>query len=252
MSRPPEVVYGVHPVLEALRASARRVERVFVARERRSGLGQLLRLAREAGVPVSHLDREALARKVGPRGVHQGVAAAVAPFDYADAEALCRLAAESPTGTLVLVDRVVDPRNLGAIVRTAAGAGACGVLVGTGGAAGLTAAAVKTSAGAAERLPVAREPKAPRRIEALHGAGFRSIALDPAGETAWDRADLSGRLLFVAGAEGSGLRPGIRDVCRQRVRIPLAGGIESLNVAVALGVLMFEAVRRRRAGNAGP
>jgi 23S rRNA (guanosine2251-2'-O)-methyltransferase len=246
MSRP-DVVYGIHPVLEALRASARRVERVFVARERRAGLGQLLRLAREAGVPISHLDRETLARKVGARAVHQGVAAAVAPFDYADAEALCRSATGSPQATLVLVDRVVDPRNLGSIVRTAAGGGASGLLVATGGAAGLTPAAMKTAAGAAERLPVAREARPRQRIEALHQGGFRSVVLDPRGEIPWDRAELKGRLLIVAGGEGRGVRPGIAAACHQRVRIPLAAGVESLNVAVAVGVLLFEACRQRRA-----
>jgi 23S rRNA (guanosine2251-2'-O)-methyltransferase len=242
-----EVLYGVHPVLEALTTRLRSVERLFVAREGTAGpVGRLLRQARQAGIPVSHVPREVLARRLGRRAVHQGVAASVSPVPYADPEALCASAASAPQATLLLLDRVTDPRNLGAILRTAAGAGVHGALLGEG-SVGLTAAAVKTSAGVATRLPVAREPKPGPRLEALHGAGFRSVALDPRGPTAWDALDLTGKLVLVVGGEGPGLRPGLATRALHRVAIPLAGQVESLNVSVSVGILLFEAVRQRRA-----
>ena len=117
-----QLVYGVRPVIELLERRPREVERVFVARERRAGVGPLLRLAREAGVPISHLTRGALARQAGAGAVHQGIAASVSPVAYADPTEVSALALARPDGLLVLVDGVVDPRNLGAIIRTCAGA----------------------------------------------------------------------------------------------------------------------------------
>jgi 23S rRNA (guanosine2251-2'-O)-methyltransferase len=242
-----EVLYGVHPVLEALTARVRSVERLFVAREGTGGpVGRLLREARRAGIPVSHVPRQVLGRRLGRAALHQGIAALVAPVPYADPEALCAAATARPQGTLLLLDRVTDPRNLGAILRTAAAAGADGALLGEG-SVGLTAAAVKTSAGVAARLPVAREPRPGARLTALAGAGFRSVALDPRGASPWDGVDLTGRLVLVVGGEGPGLRPGLATRAAHRVAIPLAAGVESLNVSVAVGVLLFEAVRQRRA-----
>lgn len=244
---PEELLYGVHPVLEALTTRLRSVERIFVAREGTGGpAGRLLRLARQAGIPVSHVPREVLARRLGRKAVHQGIAAAVAPLPYADPDAVCAAAAAAVDGTLLLLDRVTDPRNLGAILRTAAAAGVSGVLLGEG-SVGLTPAALKTSAGAAGRLPVAREPKPGTRLEALRRNGFRSLALDPRGALPWDRADLTGRLVLVVGGEGPGVRPGLATRAEHRVAIPLAPGVESLNVSVSVGVILFEAVRRRRA-----
>jgi 23S rRNA (guanosine2251-2'-O)-methyltransferase len=242
-----EVVYGVHPVEEAMATRLRSVERLYVAREGTAGrVGRLLRQARQAGVPISHVPRQVLARRLGRHAVHQGIAAAVTPVPYADPDALCAAAAAQPHGTLLLLDRVTDPRNLGAILRTAAAAGAAGVLLGEG-SVGLTPAAVKTSAGVAGRLPVAREPRPGPRLTALAAEGFRGVALDPKGATSWDRIDLTGRLLLVVGGEGPGLRPGLATRAEHRVSIPLAAGVESLNVSVSVGVVLFEAVRQRRA-----
>ena len=252
MRRPPgdgdgrEVLYGVHPVLEALESGKRRVERVLVAREGGgAGLGRLLRRARETGVPVTHVPRGLLARKAGRGAVHQGVLAVVSAVAYADPEEICRRAA-AQGGVLVVLERVSDPRNLGAVLRTAAAAGAAGVLLGGGESVGLTPVVAKASAGAVERIPVAREVHIGRRIRALKEAGFRVVALDPAGDVPWDGADLTGRLVVVAGGEGPGLRPILRQAADTRVSIPLEAGIESMNVSVAVGVVLFEAVRQRR------
>jgi len=241
-----EFVYGVRPVQELVERRLRDVERIFVAREKRSGLGRILRVAREGGIPVTHLPRQLLARKVGTRTAHQGIAAQVASFPYADPERLCRAAGDKADGLLLLLDRVVDPGNLGAILRSAAAAGADGVLLGVEGTAGLSPAVAKASAGAVERIPVAREPKPARRIEQLRGRGFSALALDPRGDLPWDRADLTGRTLLVVGGEERGPAPGVIRACGARVAIPLAAGVESLNVAQAASVLLFELVRQRR------
>lgn len=257
MSRPadeerrPEFVYGVRPVQELVENRLRDVERIFVAREKRSGFGRILRVAREAGLPVTHLPRLLLSRKVGAGAAHQGIAAQVAAFPYADPERLCRAARDKPDGLLLLLDRVVDPGNLGAILRSAAAAGADGVLLGSEGTVGLSPAVAKASAGAVERIPVARESRPARRIERLREQGFSALALDPRGDLPWDRSDLSGRTVLVVGGEARGLAPGVIRACDGRVAIPLAGGVESLNVAAATSVLLFELVRQRRSGADG-
>jgi 23S rRNA (guanosine2251-2'-O)-methyltransferase len=188
-----------------------------------------------------------LARKAGPRAVHQGVAALVSAVPYADLESICRAAAAREDGILVILDRIEDPHNLGAVLRAAAAAGADGVLIGAVGAVGLTPAVAKVSAGALDRIPVSREPRLRRRLSALKGSGFRVVALDPRGETPWDRADLTGRIAVLAGGEGAGLRRALAQEADLRVSIPLGRGVESLNVSVSVAVLLFEAVRQRRA-----
>ena len=240
-----EMIFGVHPVLEALESGRRDVERVLVVREQAGhGIGRVLRAAREAGVPVTHLPREVLVRKAGARAVHQGVAAVVSPVAYADPDEICRHAAGSGE-TVLVVDGVEDPGNLGALVRSAAAAGVAGVLLGTEETAGITPVAAKASAGAVERVPIAREGHLRRRLLWLKERGFRVVALDARGATPWDRADLEGSLAIVVGGEGTGIRRGILQVADDRVAIPLARGVESLNVSVAAAVLLFEAVRRR-------
>ena len=247
----PELLYGVHPVLEALTHRRRSVERLLVARERQSGgVGRLLKLAREAGVAVSHVPRNVLERQLG-RGVrHQGVVAVVAELPYADPDEILAHAAGLARAVVVALDGVQDPHNLGSIVRSASAAGAAGLLIGSG--VGLTGAAVKVAAGAAESLPVARDPKLSRRLVEVRQAGFRCVALDSRDGEPWDGVDLTGRIILVAGAEGKGLRPGILDACQTRIQVPLAPGIDSLNVGVAMGVVLFEAVRQQRVRDRSP
>ena len=161
-------LYGVHPVLEALETRGRTVDRVLVARERGGAkLGRLLRVARESGVPVSHVPRRVLDRAVGAGTSHQGVVAVASAVPYADAERLCRDAEGRKDGLLVALDGIQDPRNLGAVIRTAAGAGAHGILLGTQGTVGLTGAVAKTSAGAIGKIEIAREGKLARRLREM-------------------------------------------------------------------------------------
>jgi 23S rRNA (guanosine2251-2'-O)-methyltransferase len=242
----PEVVFGLHPVVEMLEAGSRTIDRVLVSRE--SGghnLGRLLRAARAAGVPVTHLPKEVLARKTGSRAVHQGVAALVAPIAYADAEELCTAAGLEADGLLLVLDGIEDPRNLGAVIRTAAAAGAHGILLGTEETVGITPAVAKTAAGAVERIPIAREPRLGRRLESLKSHRFRVVALDPRSDRRWDAEAYRGRVVVVAGGEARGLRRGLLEVADARVALPLARGVESLNVSVAVGAVLYEVVRQR-------
>ncbi len=241
-----EVLYGLHPVTEALEAGRRTIDRVLVTRE--SGghaLGRLLRAARAAGVPVTHLPKDALQRRVGSRAVHQGVAALVAPVSYADPESVQAAALRDKAGLLVVLDGIEDPRNLGAVIRTAAAAGAHGVLLGVEDTVGITPAVAKTAAGALERIPVGREAKLGRRLERLKTAGFRVVALDARADRRWDTEDFRGRTVILAGGEGHGLRRSLMQAADARVALPLAAGTESLNVSVAVGAVLYEVVRQR-------
>jgi 23S rRNA (guanosine2251-2'-O)-methyltransferase len=246
------MVFGVQPVQELISRRPRDVERLFVARQPRGGAGLSIRMARRFGIPITHLTAERLGAKLGGRVRHQGIAAQVAPVAYADAEAVCSEAARRPDGLLVLVDRVTDPGNLGAILRACAGAGVDGVLLSQEGTVGLTPHVVKASAGTVERVPVARVPRPARRVEDLRSLGFQALALGAGHDTAWDEVDLRGRVLIVAGGEERGPRPGVVQVCNMKVAIPLANAVDSLNVAVATGVILFEARRQRRGISAGP
>jgi len=241
-----ETLFGLHPVLEAIEAGRRTVDRVIVAREGGGkNLGRLLRAARAAGVPVTYLPREVLAKKIGARAAHQGVAALVTPIPYADPDEICRAAASRPAGLLLVLDGIEDPRNLGAIVRTAAAVGVDGILLGTEDTVGITPAVAKTAAGALERVPIAREGRLARRLSALKSLGFRAVALDPRGPARWIAPDYAKPTVLIAGGEGRGLRRGLLDAADHRVALPLAAGTESLNVSVAVGVVLYEAVRQR-------
>lgn len=239
------MLYGLHPVLDAVEGGRRTIDRILVAREHGGrNLGRLLRAARGAGIPVTYLPKPVLAQKAGREASHQGVAAFVAPVAYAAPGDLVAAAVKGRR-LLVALDGIEDPRNLGAIVRTAAAAGADGILLGVDATVGLTATVAKAAAGALDRLPVAREPKMGTRLVELKARGFRVAALDPRGTTAWTAAAFRGPLVIVAGGEGKGLRRGLLDAADERVALPLSAGVESLNVSVAVGVVLYEVLRQR-------
>jgi 23S rRNA (guanosine2251-2'-O)-methyltransferase len=248
----PHLVFGVQPVHELISSRPEDVERVFVARQPRGAAGHALRMARRHGIPVTNLTPERLSAKIGGRARHQGIAAQVAHVPYAELEAVCDSVAGKDDGLLVLVDRVTDSGNLGAILRSCAAAGVDGVLLSRDATAGLTAHVAKASAGAVERVAVARAAHPGRTLERLRKGGFRVLALDARGDTAWDEVDLRGPTVIVAGGEERGPRPGVLEQCDIKVAIPLQRGIESLNVAVATGVLLFEARRQRRGVSPSP
>lgn len=243
------LVYGVHPVMEALEADPPKVDRIFVGRESGARTGRLCRLARERGVPVSHVDRDTLRRRAGAGAVHQGVAAVLSAAPYARvADVLAAARAAGDRAILVAVEGVDDPRNLGAILRSAAAAGAAGALLASERTVGLTPAAVKTSAGAALRLAVARDPHLPETLRGLASGGWAAAALVAHGGVPPEHLPGGCPTVLVAGGEARGPRAGVLAACPFQVTIPMEGGAESLNVAVALGVVLFEILRRRRGG----
>ena len=231
-----EQVYGRRPVREALRGRREVLE--LWATERAVRSEGWLRATKQPRVQVK-LERD-VSEAAGTRD-HQGVLAWCEPYRYADAYELA--ASERPL--LACLDQVSDPRNLGAVCRSAEGAGATGVIVPAHGSARVTAAVCRSSAGAVEHLPVAVVTNLARYLaEIKRGDLWIAAAAGQSGRPMWE-ADLSGGLAFVFGAEGKGLRPLVRRTCDLAVSIPQLGRVESLNVSVAAAVLLYEARRQR-------
>lgn len=231
----PEVIYGIRPVVEALRSGRRKVFEILDA----VGDGEVAKTARTHGVTVKRVSRQQV-EDLARGGVHQGVVARVEPYPYSGLEEI--LAAPDP---LVLVlDGVTDPRNLGAVLRVADGAGASGVIVPKDRSVGVTAAAVKASAGASEHVRVARETNLRRAIDRMKEAGLWVYAAEVGG-TSHTQLDLSGPVALVLGSEGRGVRRLVREGCDGTVSVPMLGAVESLNVSVAAAVLLYEARRQR-------
>jgi 23S rRNA (guanosine2251-2'-O)-methyltransferase len=225
-----ELVYGRRAVREALRGRREVLELLATERAARDGWERKPKVVAE----------RVLTELAGTRD-HQGVVARVEPFRYADA---FELAAGEPL--LVALDQVTDPRNLGAVIRSADGAGATGVVLPAHNSARVTPAVARSSAGAIEHLPVAVVPNLSRFLKEIKGPKLWVWAAD-AGGTPMGEADLAGGLALVFGAEGKGIRPLVRKTCDGAVSIPLAGQVESLNVSVAAAVLLYEARRQRGA-----
>ena len=230
-----EQVYGRRPVREALRGRREVLE--LWATERALAAEPWL----HDGLRVQVKPDREIVEAAGTRD-HQGVLAWCEPYRYADAHEL----AASDLPLLACLDQVTDPRNLGAVIRSAEGAGATGVVVPAHGSARVTAAVCRASAGAVEHLPVAVVPNLARYLKEIKRADlWIYAAAAEAGDDLW-AADLSGGLALVFGAEGKGVRPLVRRACDSIVSIPLAGQVESLNVSVAAALLLYEARRRRR------
>jgi 23S rRNA (guanosine2251-2'-O)-methyltransferase len=242
-----EVLYGVHPVEEALRAGRRRFDQVLVARERRDErLESLVAACREAGVPVRQEPREQLTQ-LAQTAAHQGVVAMVRPHEFLDIEDLFEPLDNGGKARLLLaIDGVEDPQNLGALLRVADGAGVDGVVLTERRSAPLSAVAAKASAGAAEHLRIARVVNLVRALEDLKRQNLWVIGLDERGTTDYDQFDLTGDCVLVLGREGAGLHDLVRHTCDHLLRIPMAGGVSSLNVSAAGAVVLYEASRQRR------
>lgn len=242
-----EVLYGLHPVEEALKAGRRRFDHVLVARERHDDrLARLVSDCREAGVRVRQEAREQLTQLAGT-ATHQGVVAVVRQQEFLAIEDLFEGPSQSQTARLVLaLDGVEDPQNLGALLRVADGAGVDGVVLTERRSAPLSPVAVKASAGAAEHLRIARVVNLVRALEDLKRQNLWIIGLDERGETDYDQFDLTGNCALVLGREGAGLHDLVRRTCDHLLRIPMAGGVSSLNVSAAGAVVLYEASRQRR------
>jgi 23S rRNA (guanosine2251-2'-O)-methyltransferase len=241
-----EAVYGRQPVREALRGP-RQVFELLVSERALAGEPWL-----QQAEPLPRVTEDRLLEEAAGSRDHQGVVALCEPYRYADAYDFARggrtaggLPGERPL--IVCLDQVTDPHNLGAVVRSAEGAGATGVVVPKDGAVHVTAAVCKASAGAVEHLPVAVVTNLARYLEEIKGPDLWVWAADAdKGGAPW-QADLAGGAALVLGAEGKGLRPLVRRTCDGAVAIPLSGKLDSLNVSVAAGILLFEARRQRSA-----
>lgn len=236
------IIYGINPVLEALRAG--RVKELRVGERGGGRLAEVLALAREHGVPVRRAPIEALERD-SQRGVHQGVVADVEEAQRYSIDDLVRGAAGTPL--LVVLDGIEDPHNLGAILRTADAAGVDGVVRQTRRSAALDGAAAKASAGAVAHVRIAEVVNIARALDELKEAGVWTVGLAAEADTSYDAIDFTVPSAIVLGGEGSGLRRLVRERCDFLAAIPLRGHVNSLNVSVAAGVTLFEAVRQRNA-----
>jgi 23S rRNA (guanosine2251-2'-O)-methyltransferase len=237
--------YGINPLVEGLLVRPSVFEKILIARGRsRAGLQKILSLAEKNSIPVEFVDREKM-DSLAQHGVHQGFLGLCRERDYATVEEVMANRRENNNGDLVvLLDGVVDPRNLGAIIRTAYCLGANGVIIPENRAAPVTALASKASAGASELLPVARVVNIVRTIEYLKKKGFWIYGADAEQGSALDSLDYEGNIAVVAGSEGHGIRPLVRKNCDFLVSIPMKGRIASLNVSVATGVILFEILRK--------
>lgn len=236
------IIYGINPVLEALRSGA--VRRLRVANRSDRRIEEALSIARQRGVAIERVDTLALDR-AARGGVHQGVVAELeAPKDYSVQELVTAAAPHAPL--IVVLDGIEDPHNVGAILRTADAAGVHGVIRQARHAASLDGIAAKASAGAVAHVRIATVVNIARAVEELKEAGVWTVGLAGEATEPYDGVDFTLPTALVLGAEDTGLRRLVRERCDRLVAIPMQGSVGSLNVSVASGVTLFEAVRQRR------
>jgi 23S rRNA (guanosine2251-2'-O)-methyltransferase len=241
---PPELIYGLHAVREALKAGTRPLQRLLVLRTDRQ-FHDLVQLAKAQGVPV-HIEPPQAFDRLAPGGHHQGVLALIAAKSYDTTEQILdRAKTRCEPAFLVLLDGVEDPHNLGAVLRTAEAAGVHGVFIPERRAVGVTSVVAKVSAGALDHIAVGRVGNLIRLIQDLKKVGLWVYGVDPQAVKLYTNIDMTGPIALVFGGEGEGLRPGVLGECDDRIRIPMQGRVQSLNVSAAAAVTLFEAVRQR-------
>lgn len=239
-----DVLYGIHAVEEALRARNRPLDHIEVARERHDQrLQAVIDLAREQGVSVRFSPRDQLDRLARSKS-HQGIVAVVAGKSYSELDELLKKKGEHTF--IVVLDGIEDPHNLGALIRTADGAGADGVIIPERRAATVNATVTKTSAGASEHVRIARVVNVARTLDELKQRNVWIVGLDERGQKDYDQLDYNMDCAVVLGAEGHGLHDLVRKKCDYLVSIPMMGRVPSLNVSVAGAVVMYEVARQRR------
>ena len=237
------IIVGINAVTEALRAG--RVASLRLGRRNDRRLQEIVTLAEQASVPVRRVPEDELNREAGGAS-HQGVIAEVSDRRIYELDDLIRDAQAMPPALLVVLDGVEDPHNLGAILRSADAAGAHGLVRQTRHAAPISAVVGKASAGAVAHVKIADVVNVARAVEELKEAGIWTVALVGGAPETYDKMDLTLPTAVVLGAEGSGIRRLVRERCDFLASIPMKGHVDSLNVSVAAGVVLFEAVRQRR------
>ena len=241
----PEWVVGRNPVLEALQAGLP-VKTAYVAEgaERDDRLREILTFAATNAMPMLQVTRNEMDRLTGG-AVHQGVALQLPSYEYAHPDDVLGDALDAEIGLLVALDQITDPRNLGAVIRSAAAFGAQGVIIPERRSAQMTAAAWKTSAGAAARIPVAKATNLNRVLVQAADMGFTIVGLAGEGEVLISELSFDGPVLLVVGSEGDGLSRLVREHCTYLARIPIESSVESLNAGVAAGIALYEIARNR-------
>lgn len=238
-------IIGRNPVLEAIKAG-RTIDKILIKKGKYEGsVVPIIKKAKDAGIVIQEVDRAKL-DALAEGGNHQGIIAYASAHEYASVEDILRRAEDAGEPPFVIIcDKITDPHNLGAILRTANCTGAHGVIIPKRGSAGLNSAAMKASAGAAEYTPVAKVTNIASVIEDLKKRGVWIVGADMDGEEMY-KIDLKGALCIVIGNEGEGLGRLVREKCDFIASIPMCGQINSLNASVAAGVLMYEALRQRK------
>jgi 23S rRNA (guanosine2251-2'-O)-methyltransferase len=240
-----DIVYGLNPAMEALRGTRKAFELFIAGTSTDKRLEKLLKLATEKGVPVRHREKADISKLCG-NDHHQGVALRLESFSYAELEDIFQRSRTSgENGLIIVLDGIQDPHNLGAIIRSAACAGAHGVIIPKDRAAGVTPTVEKASAGAVETIPVVQVVNIAQTLDELKKTGYWIYgASDNASALLFDQ-NFTGATALVIGNEGEGIRPLVRKTCDEIFSIPMLGGINSLNASVAAGVALFEVVRQR-------
>jgi 23S rRNA (guanosine2251-2'-O)-methyltransferase len=235
------IIYGINPVCEALQSETNLPDRIWVTKGK-SGprLREILQLAQRHQVPVRFETTQVIAKKAHTRN-HQEVAAEISRVIYADFQDLI----ETRPSLLLLVDGVEDPRNLGALLRTAEATGVEGILIPDRRSCSITPTVVKSSAGGAIHLKICRIGNVVQALEALKAQGYWVVGLDMHGENSVDEIDADDLTVVVVGGEHQGLRKLVRRHCDSLVSLPMKGRVSSLNLSVAAGVLLYEIVRKR-------
>ena len=239
-----DIIFGIRAVIEAIEAG-RDIDRILIKKDLHSDLArELLNAVRGTEIPVQRVPLERINRIT--RKNHQGVVALVAAVTYQHVDGLLPgLFEQGRTPLLVMLDGITDVRNFGAIARTCECAGVDALIIPSRGSVTVNADAVKTSAGALHTLPVCREQSLRQTLRYLHDSGLRLVAATEHGRTTYTAADLTGPVCLVMGAEDRGIAPDCLALCDDWVSIPMLGHIESLNVSVAAGILVYEVIRQR-------
>ena len=235
-------LYGVHAVVAALANPRRRCRRLVVTRDCWCGLAAMAERGDDTPEP-EFLDRQEIDRLLSPGAVHQGVALLADPLPEPDLAGVLGTLPDS--AVIVVLDQATDPRNVGAVLRSADAFGARAVIVQDRHAPEATAAMAKAASGALETVALVRAVNIARALGELKDAGFWCFGLDACGDTTLAEADLSGRIALVLGSEGKGLRPLVRQSCDVLARIPLSGTVDSLNLSNAAAVALYEVARKR-------
>jgi len=241
-----QVIYGIHPILESLKSGGEGIERIIIARGKKNDpIKEILFIAGEKGIAVKYDDRAAIDRLAAGKR-HQGIVCLCTEFIYTPLEEIISQCTHSESGGLILIlDSILDPQNLGSLIRSGHCFGAKGIVIPKNRAAPVTPTVIKASAGSAGHTVISRVVNIGAAIDALKKEGFWIYGADIAKGQDTQNFDYHGRVGLVLGSEGAGLRPLVKGKCDFLVTMPMVGRIDSLNVSVAGGILMYEIMRNR-------